>query len=860
MSGPAADRATTCGRESAAFWSVELEDELRRLASGPRGLSGVEARRRLGVRALAPSPRFNHLVLLLSQFKSPIVLILVAAAGLSAAAGQTTDASIILAIVLGSGLVGFWQERGAADAVEALLARVRVTAAVLRDDSETEVPAEELVPGDVVLLNAGDIIPADGLVFEATDLHLDEATLTGETYPVEKSPGRLPEETPLVKRSNCVFLGTHVVSGTAKVLAVRTGAETEYGRVSGRVGRARPEAEFERGVRRFGYLLLEVTLVLVLLIFAVNVGSGRPAVEALLFSTALAVGLTPQLLPAIVGVNLAHGARRMAGRKVIVKRLASIESFGSMDVLCSDKTGTLTEGVVRLQEALDAHGRPSEDVLFHAFLNASFESGFSNPIDEAIRAHRPFDLSAYKKVGEVPYDFIRKRLSVAVEREGRRSLVTKGAFTNVLEACVKAEGPGCEAIDLATVRPGIESQYARLGAEGYRVLGVARRDLDDASPPTKADESGMTFLGFLVLHDPPKPEADATVRELGRLGIALKILTGDNRLVAATVGRGVGLSGSCVLTGPEIARMSDEGLARRAAEIEIFAEVEPNQKERVLLALKRAGHVVGYLGDGINDASALHAADVGISVDSAVDVAKEAADIVLLEKDLGVLLDGVREGRVAFANTLKYVYMATSANFGNMLSMAGLSPLITFLPLLPKQILFMNFLTDLPEMAIATDGVDPELTDRPRRWDVRDIRDFMVVFGALSSLFDFATFGVLLLVLHASPSEFRTGWFVESVISASIIVLVIRTRRPCVASRPGRALLASTALVGLVTLALPYTPAGRALGFQPLKAWFLITMGAIVASYIAAAELTKAAYYRRGVRIGREPSRQGTPR
>ncbi|WP_076350730.1 magnesium-translocating P-type ATPase [Paludisphaera borealis] len=831
----------------ADFWSLDAADVLRRTGSDRRGLTGEEARRRLalrGGRAIRRSGQ-GRLGLLFSQFKSPIILILAVAACMSASLGQLTDALIILTIVLGSGLLGFWQERGAADAVETLLARVRIKAAVLRDGSEAEIPAEEVVTGDLVVLNAGDVVPADCLVLESTDLHLDEATLTGETFPVEKATGRLPEGTALGRRSNCLFMGTHVVSGCAKALAVHIGAETEFGRVSGRMGRERPEAEFERGVRRFGYFLMQLTLILVLVIFAVNVALGRPALDALLFSTALAVGLTPQLLPAIVGVNLAHGAREMAKQKVIVKRLASIESFGSMNVLCSDKTGTLTEGVVRLQGALDFAGRPSQKVLLHAFINASFEAGFSNPIDEAVRAHRSFDLTGFRKLGEVPYDFVRKRLSVAVERDGRRFLVTKGALANVLEACTRAEGVGGEVVELASVRPEVERRYAELGGGGFRALGVAYRDFGTESRPTRSHEADMTFLGFLVLHDPPKTGIDATIRELGRLGIALKVITGDNRLVAATVSKLVGLTGPGILTGPEIARMSDAALTRRVSEVEIFAEIEPNQKERILLALKKAGNVVGYLGDGINDASALHAADVGISVDSAVDVAKEAADIVLLEKDLGVLVEGVREGRVAFANTLKYVYMATSANFGNMLSMAGLSPLISFLPLLPKQILFMNLLTDLPEMAIATDGVDPELTEQPRRWDVGDIRDFMVVFGALSSLFDFATFGVLLLALRAAPGEFRTGWFVESVISASLIVLVIRTRRPFFASRPGRTLLASTAVVGLVTLALPYTSPGRALGFQALPVGFLLAMGAIVASYVAATELAKRAFYGR---------------
>ncbi|WP_435005465.1 magnesium-translocating P-type ATPase [Tundrisphaera lichenicola] len=843
--------AGVIGRGLETFWGLETEEALKRVNSSSQGLTTEQAsdRRNLQVgKSIPAGGRHGRLNLLLTQFLSPIILILLLAAGLSASLGQITDSSIILAIVLISGLIGYWQEYRAAEAVESLLAQVRIKTTVIRDGLEVDIPVEEVVPGDLVVLNAGDIIPADCLILDSTDLHLDEAALTGETYPAEKASGILPGATVLGRRSNSLFRGTHVVSGTGTALVILTGRETEFGRLSERISQVRPEAEFERGLRRFGYFLMQLTFVLVLIIFAVNVALGRTVLEALLFSTALAVGLTPQLLPAIIGVNLAHGAREMARRQVIVKRLASIESFGSMDVLCSDKTGTLTEGSVQIQGALDFAGRASENVFFQAYLNASFESGFTNPIDDAIRGHRSFDLSGYRKVGEVPYDFIRKRLSVEVEREGRHFLVTKGALMGVLAACTRAEGAGGDVVDLASVRPEIERLHEELSSRESRTLGVAYRDLDPDSRPTREREADMTFLGLLVLHDPPKAGVEVTIRQLNHLGITTKILTGDNRLVASRVGELVGLTGLGVLTGPEIALMSNDALTQKVGEVGIFAEVEPNQKERILLAIKRAGHVVGYLGDGINDASALHAADVGISVDSAVDVAKKAADIVLLKKDLGVLIEGVREGRVAFANTLKYVNMATSANFGNMLSMAGLSPFLPFLPLLPKQILLMNLLTDLPEMAIATDGVDSELIESPRRWDVREIRKFMLVFGVVSSLFDFASFGVLLLILKARPEQFRTGWFVESVISASVIVLVIRTRRPLFGSRPAKALLASTIVIILATLALPFSELGSLLGFQQLPALFLIAMGAIVVAYVAAAELTKRIYFSKGLR------------
>ena len=713
------------------------------------------------------------------------------------------DATIILVIVLVSGLLGFWQERGAVNAVEKLYAIVQIRATVVRNGESREIPIEEIVPGDIVSIKASDVIPGDCILLESKDLFVDEAALTGETYPVEKSTGILPPETPLSQRKNSLFMGTHVVSGSAKAVVVRTGKETVFGKVSERLKLRPPETEFERGVRRFGYLLMEITLVLVIAIFAINVYFARPVLDSFLFGLALAVGLTPQLLPAIISINLAHGAKRMALNKVIVKRLASIENFGSMNVLCSDKTGTLTEGVVKLHSALNVDGRESEKVLLYAFLNASYETGFMNPIDEAIRKHRQFDLSGFKKVDEVPYDFIRKRLSILIAKGDTHLMVTKGALSNVLAVCSSAEIDEGKIVDIAAVKERVQQHFEEFSRKGFRTLGVAYKDVVSDTVITREQEAGMTFLGFLILFDPPKPGVIETIGELKHLGISLKIITGDNRLLAANVSQQVGIQNAQILTGGDLHQMSDAALLKRVNEVDIFAEVEPNHKESIILALKKAGHVVGYLGDGINDASALHTADVGISVDCAVDVAKEAADIVLLEKDLNVLVQGVREGRMTFANTLKYVFMASSANFGNMFSMAGASLFLSFLPLLPKQILLTNLLTDFPEMTIATDSVDRELVEKPRRWNIQFIRNFMLTFGILSSVFDYLTFGVLLLILHATTDQFRTGWFVESVISASVTVLVIRTRKPFFRSRPGKYLLIATLLIVVVTILIP---------------------------------------------------------
>jgi Mg2+-importing ATPase len=830
------------------FWSVPSFELLRQLQTTPQGLRSDEARQRrlrYGSNLLKPKKKSDALTLLIAQFKSPIILILIFAAGLSFFLRNPIDAVIILAIVLVSGFLGFWQERGAANAVEKLLAVVQIKATVVRNGDSKEVPIEQVVPGDIVFIEASEVVPGDCLLLESKDLFVDEAALTGETFPVEKAIGLLPTETPLSRRTNSLFMGTHVVSGSARAVVVRTGKQTEFGKVSERLKLRPPETEFEHGVRRFGYLIMEITLVLAIAILAINVYFARPVIDSFLFALALAVGLTPQLLPAIISINLAHGAKRMALAKVIVKRLASIENFGSMNVLCSDKTGTLTEGVVKLHSALNVDGQESEKALLYAFLNASYETGFMNPIDEAIRKHRPLDLSGYMKLDEVPYDFIRKRLSILISKGDTHLMVTKGALSNVFAVCSSAEIAEGRIVDIATVKEQVRQQFEEFSRKGFRTLGVAYKDVVSDTVITREQEAGMTFLGFVILFDPPKPGIIETIRELKHLGVSLKIITGDNRLLAAHVSQQVELLNPHILTGGDLHQMSDEALLKRVHDVDVFAEVEPNHKERIILALKKAGHVVGYMGDGINDASALHTADVGISVDSAVDVAKEAADIVLLEKDLNVLVQGVREGRMTFANTLKYVFMASSANFGNMFSMAGASLFLAFLPLLPKQILLTNLLTDFPEMTIATDSVDRELIEKPRRWNIQFIRDFMMTFGLLSSVFDYLTFGMLLLILQATTDQFRTGWFLESVISASVTVLVIRTRKPFFRSKPGKYLLMATLLIVGLTLILPFSPLGEVFGFIPLPISFILFVGVIVGLFMVAAEITKGIFYRK---------------
>jgi Mg2+-importing ATPase len=830
-----------------AFWNIPADELLSSLGTSLKGLPRKVAEERLrqsGSQITGTHVKTNQIKLFLSQFKSPVILLLLFAAALSFALSDAADTIIILIIVLVSGVLGFWQERGAADAVQKLLATVQIKTKVRRDGAAVQIPVASVVKGDLILLSAGDVITGDSRLLESKDLFVDEACLTGETFPVEKVAGVLPAETALNARTNMLFMGTHVVTGTAQAIVVLTGKDTEFGRISETLKLRPPETEFEHGIRQFGYLLMEVTFLLLITVFAINVFFSRPVLESLIFALALAVGVTPQLLPAIISVNLAHGAKRMAQEKVIVKRLSAIENFGSMNVLCSDKTGTLTEGTVRVQSAVDIDGQEDATVFLYANLNARFQAGYANPIDEAIVSYRPVDAAEYQKVAEVPYDFIRKRLSVLVRKDNHNLIVTKGALSNILEVCTLAQ-TSAGTVELEKVRSRINEKFKDYSAQGLRTLGVAYREVGAANTIRKEDEARMTFVGFLLLFDPLRPDIAETLRRLRNLGISLKFITGDNALVAANVSRQAGLVDAQIMTGSELRHISDVALIQRAANAQVFAEVEPNQKERIILALKKAGNVVGYMGDGINDASALHAADVGISVANAVDVAKEAADIVLLEKDLAVLEKGVREGRVTFANTLKYIFMATSANFGNMFSMAGASLFLPFLPLLPTQILLTNLLTDLPEMTIATDSVDAESIERPRRWDIHFIRRFMVVFGIVSSLFDYLTFGVLLYVLHATPAQFRTGWFMESVVSASLIVLVVRTRKPFFKSKPGKYLLLATLLVVALTLVLPLTPLARVFEFTLLPLKFVPILAIIVALYVLCAELTKAWFYQR---------------
>lgn len=744
--------------------------------------------------------------------------------------GQKTDALIILSIISLGAILGFIQERGAANALKRLLKMVQVKAEVLRDGKIQEIPVESIVPGDIVQLNAGDIIPADCYILESQALFIDESALTGESFGVEKKEGASD------KKINALFMGTHVISGTGLVVAVLTDKKTEFGKIAAHLQTTPPKTTFERNIRDFGLFLFGITVILVISIFVINTLFKRPLIESLLFSLALGVGFTPQLLPAIITINLSKGAKHLAKKKVIVKRLESIENFGSMDILCVDKTGSITQGEVGLSNSYDFQEKPSNKLLLYGYLNAHLQVGYTNPLDKAITKTEIKESAGWKRTAELPFDFEKRRITLTVQKEGESLLISKGATASVLPLCTQAEDHEGKIVPIAQVKEQIQKLFEEKSSQGFRLLAVAYKKLGTQ------EEKELIFLGFFEFNDPLKPEIKETLEKLKHLGIGLKIITGDNKLIALHVGRELGLSKEQVLTGTEMDSLSQEELEKIVLTKEIFAEIHPNQKEKIVVSLKKAGHTIGFLGDGINDISGLHTADVGISVDNATDAAKESADIILLKKDLNVLIEGVKEGRRTFGNSLKYIFMATSANFGNMFSMAGASLFLSFLPMLPRQILLTNFLTDLPEMTISTDRVDAELLKKPRELDIKFIRKFMITFGLISSFYDYLTFA-LLLFFASTQEQFRTGWFVESVLSASLIILFIRTRKPFYQSKPSIALTASVAAVVIITLILPYTPVAVLFGFTPLPPIFILLIGVILTLYATSVEVGKRIFY-----------------
>ena len=842
---------------NAVPWWIGTPSEYADQASSA-GLSSVEAQER--ARTFGPNTLSNHqgpslIWEFLARFKNPLVVVLLLASSVSVLTGEITNFLIISGIVLLSVSLDFVQEFRANAAADKLRQSVSVRATVLRDGQPIDIPVRDVVPGDVALLSAGSLVPADALVLEANDFFVNQSLLTGEVYPVEKHTNRLlATATDLQEASNAVFMGTSVIGGSARVLVIKTGAETAMGDIADSLQKPTPATSFEIGTRQFGMLIMWLTVVLVLFVLLVNAWFHKPWLESFLFAVALAVGLTPELLPMVVSVTLSRGAIRLAKLQMIVKRQTAIQDLGSMDVLCTDKTGTLTEAKIRLERHLDVNGQDSPRVLELAYLNSFFETGLKSPLDEAILNHQTIDVSAWQKIDEIPFDFERRCVSVLVDNGTQRWLVAKGAAEDMVRLCthveVNVEGR-IEQQDMndASIQA-IRDRFHALESDGLRVLGVAWREVPrDHAMAVVNDESALVLAGFAAFLDPPKESAAPALAKLQQAGVTIKVVTGDSDLVTRHVCAQLNIDVAGVLTGKEVAQLDDQALQRRVETANLFCRVNPGQKQRVILALKANSHVVGYMGDGINDAPSLHSADVGLSVDSAVDVAKAAADIIMLKQDLNVLHAGVLEGRRTFGNIMKYIMMGTSSNFGNMFSMAGAALFLPFLPMLPTQILLNNILYDISEIPIPLDEVDAQETAKPRVLDLNFIRNFMLVIGPISSVFDFLTFYVLLEVLKAEEQLFQTGWFVESLCTQVLVIFIIRTRGNPFKSKPHPLLAFTSVAIVTIAVGLPLTPLGSHLGFVAPPAYFYGILAAMVLTYLGVVEVVKRIFYRRTLRL-----------
>ncbi len=846
--------------------TIPTSEAFSELKSDQSGLSEKEADHRLseyGKNELSQSRQLSFWADMLERFKSPLVIQLLLIAGVSGLIGQFTSTIIVsLMIVLSVGLSYILDSRSARE-VESLGKRVQSRTYILRDGAETETRMSEVVPGDIVVLQAGAIVPADVRVIFAKDFFVSESALTGESMPVEKTaspPAQLPPAA--IELSNACFMGTSVTSGTARALVITTGSKTLYGAISKKLSERREETSFDLGVRSFTWLMIRFMLVMVSAVFLIVGLTKGNWLEALLFALSVAVGLTPEMLPMIVTVNLAKGALAMARKKVIVKKLPSIQNLGAIDLLCTDKTGTLTQDRVVLEHHVDIIGNMSDEVLNYAYLNSYFQTGLKNLLDRAVIEHTDLNVDECRLVDELPFDFQRRRMSVVVEYEGDNVLICKGAVEEIYSCCThyQIDEDIYPLIDM--IRADLFEEVEKLNREGFRVLGIAYREF----PRTKAtfsvqDESQLVLLGYIAFMDPPKESASEAIKLLSKTGVGIKVLTGDNGLVTEKVCRDVGISFASSITGNELGMLEGEAFSDKVRECDVFVKLTPSQKERIVKELRRQGHVVGFMGDGINDATALKAADVGISVDSAVDVAKEAADIVLLEKSLLVLEEGIMEGRRIFANIIKYIRMGASSNFGNMFSVLGASYLLPFLPMQPLQILTNNLLYDFSQTGIPMDNVDSELVTRPVRWDIRNIKRFMLFIGPISSIFDYATFALMWFFfgalaylnpnLASSQKDalmrlFQTGWFVESLLTQTLIVHIIRTRRvPFFQSRASAPTMLTTLVVMAIGVWLPYSPIASLLGLVPLPGIYWLWIAGFLLAYSVITHRVKRWFIRR---------------
>jgi len=817
------------------YISLPIETLFEKLKTSTKGLPEVEVKRRLGEYGFnepARKKKRTIFVQIISKFANPLVIVLLIIAGFSFFFGENIEALLVLLMAVMSVLISFVQEYRAGKEAEKLSEMVRATATVQRNGRAKEIKIKEIVPGDVVDLFAGDMIPADLRIISCKDLFINQASLTGESFPVEKVAGPIQPKTNSVSElHNIAFMGSSVVSGTALGLVIKTGISTQFGEVSKRLAAIRIETSFEKGMNQFVWFMIRCMLVLVVVIFAINALFKSNLMEALLFSLAVAVGLTPEMLPMIVAVNLSRGAIAMSKKQVIVKRLNSIQNFGAMDVLCTDKTGTLTMDEIVLEKYCDVVRQEDEDVLRHAYINSFYQTGLKNLLDKAILKHQKLLVKQYKKLDEIPFDFSRRIMSVVVGMDDQHKLIAKGAPEEIFKRCTHYELDGEIFEKEELIIADLKEEFDDLSAEGYRVLAVAYKNMNEKKDAYfKEDEQEMILKGYVAFLDPPKPTSKKTIEMLKKLGVELKVLTGDNELVTRKICSDVGLDVKGLSTGDKVDHLNDEELKELLKTTTVLARLSPFQKERVIHALRDSKRIVGFLGDGINDAPALRAADVGISVNNAVDIAKESADIILLKKSLMVLEDGVIEGRRTFGNITKYIKMGASSNLGNMLSMTGASMVLPFLPMAPVQILLNNFLYDLSQIAIPTDAVDEEYMMKPRPWNINSIRTFMLLLGPVSSFFDFVTFGVLLFIYHASPTFFHTGWFLESLCTQTLVIHVIRTGKiPFVQSRPSGFLIFTSLFIVTLGLLIPFSFLAKPLGFvTPPPSYFLILFAVVL--------------------------------
>lgn len=815
------------------------------LVSSKDGLSDSEVARRIaknGPNTISDQKELGIILEFLSHFKSPLILILSAATAISLYFGQVTNSIIVIIMILASVCLDFFEEHSAGNAAKRLKEKVSATATVIRSGEKREVKIADICVGDILFLSSGDLIPADAIVFEADDFFVNQSALTGESFPKEKYACGVGED----GSSYVLFLGSSVVSGTAHAIVFATGKQTEFGKIAETLLKKQEKSDFELGIDHFGFLISKIILFLVMIIFLAQALMHRDILESFMFAVAIAVGVTPELLPVIMSVTMARGSQRMARDGVIVKRLSAMPNFGSMDVLCTDKTGTLTEDKIELVNFTDALGTKDDRVLFYTYLNSFHQTGVKNPLDKAVLDYDHQVIDGYTKVEEIPFDFVRKLMSVAVLGPEGRTLITKGAPEEVIAKCSRYQ----EGSVLNTLSKDVSDKalahYESLSANGYRVLAVAiKSNIVAKEQYTKEDESDLTFLGFVSFLDPAKKDVKKVLIELEQYGIEIKIITGDNELVTKKICDDIGLHIKGILIGKEIATMTDDVLRARAEETTIFARFSPDEKNRVITALRSGGHVVGYMGDGINDAPSLRTADVGISVNTAVDVAKESADIILTQKGLESIVSGVIEGRRSFGNTMKYIMMGLSSNFGNMFSVLGAVFYLPFLPMLPIQILFNNFVYDVSQLTISSDNVDEDWVKTPRKWNLRRLKHFMYTFGLISSLFDFAMFFLLFSILHVSESMFQTGWFMESLATQALVVHVIRTRKiPFLQSCSSPWLLFSTFSCVVIGWIIPYTKIGTLLHFSPLPAPILFMIIGLVSVYLVIVEIGKRIFYR----------------